>query len=41
MFYDLDEGREFGSGVVSDEILLVGSKLARNDIGSRVGDEAL
>ena len=41
MFNDLGEGGEFNGSVVSDEILLVRSELASDDIGSRVGDQAL
>jgi len=41
VFNDLGEGGEFNGSVVSDEILLVRSELASDDIGSRVGDQAL
>ena len=41
MFDHFSERSEFGSGVVSDEILFVRSELPSNDIGSRVGDQAL
>jgi hypothetical protein len=41
MFNDFGKRSEFCGSVVSDEILLVRSKLASDDIGSRVGDQAL
>lgn len=41
MFDYFGERSEFGGGVVSDEILFVRSKLASNNVGSGVSDQAL
>ena len=41
MFDYFGERSEFGGGVISDEILFVRSKLASNDVGSGVSDQAL